>query len=91
MNINKNNYPEETELDTNPSPILAQTLTLSTGERNFGHFISSNCYETTNFNLTCMNSPYNLGRDPESISEIDFRRKITIAAWNWRLKNKYAG
>ena len=25
-------------------------------------------------------------RDPESRSEIDLRRKITIA-WNWRLKN----
>ena len=35
-----------------------------------------------------MNSLYNLGRDPESISELDFRRKFTIA-WNWRLKNKY--
>ena len=32
-NIDKNNYPEETELDTNPSLTLAQTLTLSTGER----------------------------------------------------------
>ena len=29
LNIDKNNYPEETELDTNPS----LTLTLSTGER----------------------------------------------------------
>ena len=28
-NIHKNNYPEETELDTNPSLTLAQTLTLS--------------------------------------------------------------
>ena len=31
LNIDKNNYPEETELDTNPSLTLA--LTLSTGER----------------------------------------------------------
>ena len=30
--IDKNNYPEETELDTNPSLTLARTLTLSTGE-----------------------------------------------------------
>ena len=33
ININKNDYPEETDLDTNPSLTLAQTLTLSTGER----------------------------------------------------------
>ena len=33
LNIDKNNYPEETELDTNPSLTLARTLTLSTGER----------------------------------------------------------
>ena len=37
MNIDKNNYPEETELDTNPSLTLAQTLILSTGERNWGN------------------------------------------------------
>ena len=29
--IDKNNYPEETELDTNPNLTLAQTLTLSIG------------------------------------------------------------
>ena len=34
-NIDKHNYPEETELDTNPSLTLARTLTLSTGERSF--------------------------------------------------------
>ena len=33
LNIDKNNYPEDTELDTNPSLTLARTLTLSTGER----------------------------------------------------------
>ena len=33
LNIDKNNYPEETELDTNPSLTLVRTLTLSTGER----------------------------------------------------------
>ena len=33
LNIDKNTYPEETELDTNPSLTLARTLTLSTGER----------------------------------------------------------
>ena len=33
LNIDKNNYPEETELDTNRSLTLARTLTLSTGER----------------------------------------------------------
>ena len=31
-NIDKSNYPEETELDTNLSLTLARTLTLSTGE-----------------------------------------------------------
>ena len=35
LNIDKNNYPEETELDTNPNLTLARTLTLSTGERIF--------------------------------------------------------
>ena len=45
-NIDKNNYPEETELDTNPSLTLAENLTLSTGERSFGHFTSSRCYDT---------------------------------------------
>ena len=33
LNIDKNNYPEETKLDTNPSLSLARTLTLSTGQR----------------------------------------------------------
>ena len=33
LNTDKNtDYPEETELDTNPSLTLARTLTLSTGE-----------------------------------------------------------
>ena len=41
MNIDKDNYPEETELDTNSSITLARTQTLSTGERNFGNFTSS--------------------------------------------------
>ena len=41
INIDKNNYPEETELDTNPSLTLARTLSLSIGERIFGHFTST--------------------------------------------------
>ena len=41
INIDKNYYPEETELDTNPSLTLARTLTLSTGELNFGNLTSS--------------------------------------------------
>ena len=90
INIHKNNYPEETELDTNPSLTLAGTLTLSTGERISGHFTLSRCYDTTIFNFAYMISPKNLGRNLESGSEIDLKRKITIA-WNWRLKNKYAG
>ena len=72
------------ELDNNPSLTLARTLTLSIGERGFGHFTSSRCYDTTIANFTYMNSPKNLGRDLESRSEIDLRRKITIA-WNWRI------
>ena len=89
-NIDKNNHPEETELDTNPNLTLAQTLTLSIRERSFAHFTSCRWYDSTNFNLAYMNSPYNLGKDPESRLELDFRRKFTIA-WNWRLKNKYDG
>ena len=54
-NIDKNNYPEETELDSNP------TLTLSTGERNFGHFTSNRCCDTTIVNFAYMNSPKNWG------------------------------
>ena len=41
INIDENNFPEETELDTIPSLTLARTLTLSIGERNFGDFTSS--------------------------------------------------
>ena len=41
INIDKNNYPEETKLDTNPSLTLARTLTLSIGKRNFGNFTPS--------------------------------------------------
>ena len=81
MNIDSNDYNGETELHTNPSLTLAQTVTLSTGERSLGHFTSSHCYDTTIFNFAYMNSPKNLGRDPEFLSEIDFRRKDTIA-WN---------
>ena len=90
MNIDKNNYHKETELDTNLSLTLVQTLTLPTGERSFGHFTSSRCYETTVFNFVYMDSPYNLGWDPESVSEIHFRRKILIA-WIWRIENKNTG
>ena len=56
-NIDKNNYPEETELDTNPSLTLARNLTLSTGECSFGHFTSCRCYDTTIVNFAYMNSP----------------------------------
>ena len=41
INVDKNNYPGETELDTNPSITPARTLTLSTGERSYGNFTSS--------------------------------------------------
>ena len=67
-NIDKNNNPEETELDTNPSLTLAPTLTLSTGERSFGHFTPNRCYDNTIPNFANMNSPKNLGRYPESRS-----------------------
>ena len=78
INIDKNNYPEETELDTNPSLILARTLTQSTGEHISSHFTFSRSYETTIFNFAYMNSPRNLGRDPESRSEIDLKRKSQL-------------
>ena len=51
INIDKNNYLEDKELDTNPSITLAQTLTLSTCQRSFGHFTSSRCNNTTIFNF----------------------------------------
>ena len=60
-NIDKNNNPEETQLDTNPSLTLAPTLTLSTGERSFGHFASSRCYDNTIVNFANMNSPKKSG------------------------------
>ena len=41
INIDKNNYLEETALYTNPSLNQARTLTLSTVERSFGNFTSS--------------------------------------------------
>ena len=90
INIDINNYPEETELDTNPSIVLAQTLTLSTSERSLGHFTSSRGYDNPIINFAYMNSPYNLGRDPEFRWEMDFTRKTTIV-WNWRSGHKYAG
>ena len=37
MSIDKNNYPEETELDTYPSLTLAQTLTVNRLTRQQGH------------------------------------------------------
>ena len=57
INIDKNNYSEETELYANPSLTLARNLTLSTGERSSGHFASSRCYDTTIFNFAKINSP----------------------------------
>ena len=78
INIDENNYPEETELDINPSPTLARTLTLSTGERISGHFTFSRCYDTTIFNFAYMNSPKNLGRDPESRSESVWNEKSQL-------------
>ena len=57
INIEENNHPKETELNINPGLTLAQTLTLSTGECNFGHFTASRCYDTTIFNFAYMNSP----------------------------------
>ena len=59
---------EETELDTKPSLTLAQTLIISTGERSFGCFTSSRCYDTTVSNFAYINSSYNQGRN-QSISD----------------------
>ena len=53
INIDKNNYPEETELDTNPNLTLAQTLSLSIGERIFGHFTST-LVKTPRFLILCI-------------------------------------
>ena len=57
IDTDRNNYSEQTELETNISLTLAQTLTLCTGERSFGHFNSSHCYDTTIFNFAYTNSP----------------------------------
>ena len=83
MNIDKNNYPEEMELDTNPSLTLARTLTLYTGERNFGNFSSSLVTTPRFLILRIWIHQKNQGRGPESGSEINFRRKT--------LKNNYDG
>ena len=84
LNIDKNNYPEETELDTDPSLTLARTLTLSTGERILA-ILRPVVVTTLRFLIWCIwIHQKNLGRDPESKSEIDSRQKITIA-WNWRI------
>ena len=56
----------------------------------FVHFTSRRFYDSRIFNFAYMDSPYNPGRDPDSRSELDFRRRVTIA-WNWRLENKYDG
>ena len=69
INIYKYNYSEETELDTNPSPILSRTPTLSTGERIFGHFMSSRCYDTTVFNFAYMNSPKKIQGGIQSLDQ----------------------
>ena len=53
MNIDKNNYTEETELDTNPSLTLARTLTLSIDECIFGHFTPS-LVSTPRFLILCI-------------------------------------
>ena len=66
-NIDKNHYPEETELDTNPSLTLTRTLTLSTGERSFGHFTSSRCYDKTIVNFANMNYQKIQSLDQKSI------------------------
>ena len=52
INIDKNNYPQETELDTSPSLTLSRTLTLSTGERSFGHYTYS-LVTTPRFLILC--------------------------------------
>ena len=88
MNIDKNNHPEETELDINPSLTLAQTLTLSIGECSLGNFTFNRCYDPTYLIFAYTNSPSSLERDPESRSDMEFTRQITIEG-NWRIENKY--
>ena len=75
INIDENKYHEETELDTSPNLNLARMLALWTDERSFRHFTFSRCYDTTIYNFANMNSPYNLGWDPESRSEIYLGRQ----------------
>ena len=53
LNIDKNNYPEETELDTNPRLTLARTLTLSTGERILA-ILRPVVITTPRFKISCM-------------------------------------
>ena len=62
INVDENNYPEETELDTNPSLTLARTVTLSIGERIFGHFKSSLVTTPRFLIFVYMNSPKIWGR-----------------------------
>ena len=61
INIDENNYAEETELETKSSITLVRPLTISTGERTFGQFTSGSCNDTTMFNFAYMNSSKHLG------------------------------
>ena len=83
-NIDKNNYPEETELDTNPSLTLARNLTLSTGERSFGH---SRPVVVTTPRLLILRIWIHQKIWGGSLN-LDQKSQITIA-WNWGLKHKY--
>ena len=54
INIDKNNYPEETELDTNPSLTLPRTLTLSTRVSIFLAISRSVVVTTPRFLILCI-------------------------------------
>ena len=77
-NIDKNNYPEETELDTNPSLTLARKLILSTGGRSFGHFTPSRCYDTTLFDFAYMNSIKKIWGGVQNLDQKSLWKKLQL-------------
>ena len=91
INIDRNNNPEETELDTYPSLTLAQTLTLSTGERISGHFTFSRCYDTTIFNFASYEFTKKSGEGSSLDQKSIWNEKSQLHEIDAFIKNKYAG
>ena len=65
IGIFANNYNQIMKLDTNPRLTLAQTLTLSTGDRNFDHFTCRHRYVTMISTFGYIFASWNWPRDPE--------------------------